>query len=55
MNSWFRKGALMGGILAASVGAFAAFRMNPRQRRKMIKNTRKTFSNIKNGVTSLWV
>lgn len=54
MNNWFKKGALMGSIMGATVGIFAASRMNPRQRRKMMRNTRKTFSNIKDGVTSFW-
>ena len=54
MNSWFKKGALMGSIMGATVGIFATSRMDPRQRRKMMRNTRKTFSNIKDGVTSFW-
>ena len=49
MNNWFKKGALMGSIMGATVGIFAASRMNPRQRRKMMRNTRKTFTNIKDG------
>lgn len=54
MNNWFRKGALIGSVLGAAVGFFATSKMDSRQKRRIMRNTRRTFSNIKDGVTSFW-
>ena len=53
MKSWFRKGALVGSVLGAAAGFFATSKMDSRQKRRIMRNTRRTFSNIKDGVTSL--
>ncbi|WP_165442917.1 hypothetical protein [Senegalia massiliensis] len=45
MNRRFMNGIIAGSILSAA-GMYASARMNPRQRRKMMKNTRKMFMNM---------
>lgn len=54
MNNGFRKGALFGSILGASVGIMIMNKMSPFQRMKAMRNTRKAMSNVKNSISRLW-
>lgn len=50
MNNKFGKGAVIGSIVGAFAGAYAASKMSWIQKRKIAKNTKKAFSNMKNGM-----
>ncbi len=54
MDNGFRKGTLFGSILGASMGLFIMNRMNPFQRMKAVRSTKKAMSNVKNGIRRLW-
>lgn len=46
MKGRFVSGILTGSIVGATVGMYAVTRMSPRQRRRMMKASRKVMSNI---------
>ena len=54
MNNGFRKGTLFGSILGASMGFFIVNRMNPFQRRRAIRSTKKAISNMRDGFSKFW-
>ena len=54
MDNGFRRGALFGSILGASVGRFIINKMGPFQRMKAMRSTKKAMSNVKNSIGKLW-
>lgn len=51
MNNKFGKGAVIGSIVGASAGVYAASKMNWMQKKRIARNTKKAFSNMKSGMS----
>lgn len=53
-NNGFKNGAILGSMLGASLGIFFGARMNPMQKRKIVRNARRATSTLMNGINSIW-
>ncbi|NLW22356.1 MAG: hypothetical protein GXY88_03725 [Tissierellia bacterium] len=53
-NNGFRSGALLGGILGASVGMVLMSRVKPMHKRVIKRTAKRAKATLMNGINTLW-